>query len=130
MECEGDDMAGTDDDGGITDGLADDMLSVGPAKATLRKGMGSGHAVGTMDAQERMLAEAKCDADFPDEMDTPADIPARERFARYRTLQSFRSSPWHPKENLPQDYAKIYQFQNFSMAQRRCTYFLVTAAIF
>ena len=123
LECEGDaETTGVMDDGGITDGLADDLMSVGPAKASLRM-VGSGHAVGSMlGAQERMLAEAKCDADFPDEMDTPADMPARERFARYRTLQSFRSSPWHPKENLPQDYAKIYQFQNFSMAQRRYAY--------
>ena len=123
LMCEGDETTGVDDDGGITDGLADDLMSVGPAKASLRM-VGSGHAMGTMSAQERMLAEAKCDADFPDEMDTPADMPARERFARYRTLQSFRSSPWHPKENLPQDYAKIYQFQNFSMAQRRYVYSL------
>ena len=119
LDCGGDETADADDDGGIADGLADDLVSVGPAKASLPM-------FGTMSAQERMLAEAKCDADFPDEMDTPADIPARERFARYRTLQSFRSSPWHPKENLPQDYAKIYQFQNFSMAQRRYAYSLAT----
>ena len=67
----------------------------------------------------RTLAQAKDDKEFPDELDTPADISARLRFARYRALQSFRSSPWHPKENLPTDYARIFQFENFGSAQRR-----------
>ena len=67
----------------------------------------------------RTLAQAKDDKEFPDELDTPADVTARLRFARYRALQSFRSSPWHPKENLPTDYARIFQFENFGSAQRR-----------
>ena len=31
---------------------------------------------------------------------------------RFRGLKSFRTTPWDPKENLPFDYAKIYQFEN------------------
>lgn len=63
--------------------------------------------------------QADNDKAFPDEMDTPDDVSARVRFSRYRSLQSFRSSPWHPKENLPIDYAKIYQFEDFNGTQRR-----------
>ena len=59
------------------------------------------------------------DAKFPDEVDTPLDVPARERFARYRGLKSFRSSPWHPQENLPPDYSRIYQFEDWPTLQKQ-----------
>lgn len=52
-------------------------------------------------------------------MDTPSDIPARIRFQKYRGLQSFRTSPWDIKENLPVEYAKIFQFQNFDRTRKR-----------
>ena len=89
----------------------DDMFTTGAASSAL-KGSG-GRSVRTL--QERLADEEV----FPDEMDTPMDVSARTRFARYRALLSFRASPWHPKENLPAEYSRIFQFENFSGTQRR-----------
>lgn len=54
------------------------------------------------------------------QIDTPTDTPARDRFARYRGLKSWRSSPWDAREGLPQDYANTFAFENFKRAHKRC----------
>lgn len=69
-------------------------------------------------AQEKLKAQ-RTDAIFPDEIDTPFDVPARERFLKYRGLESFRTSPWDVKENLPFDYARIFQFKDFDRIKRK-----------
>ncbi|OQR79017.1 pre-rRNA-processing protein TSR1-like [Tropilaelaps mercedesae] len=74
------------------------------------------------DEENEMLKKFRAQREeeqFPDELDTPRDINARTRFQRFRGLKSFHSSPWDPKENLPRDYARIFQFRDFERMRRR-----------
>ncbi|CAJ07007.1 conserved hypothetical protein [Leishmania major strain Friedlin] len=50
----------------------------------------------------------------PDMVDTPVNIPARQRFAKYRGMRSFHTGRWDPAENLPPQYAYIYKLQGYS----------------
>lgn len=58
------------------------------------------------------------DVQFPDEVDTPLHIPARQRFARYKGLASLRSSTWDAYEELPAEYSKIFQFDDWDRIKR------------
>lgn len=50
---------------------------------------------------------------------TEIDVPARERFAEFRGLKSFRTSEWDCKENLPPDYSRIFKFKNYEHTRKR-----------
>jgi len=65
------------------------------------------------------LKEERLEAMFPDEVDTPLHSKASVRFQKYRGLKSFRTSVWDSKENLPYDYARIFQFENFLRTRKR-----------
>ncbi|KAL7639884.1 UNVERIFIED_CONTAM: hypothetical protein RMT77_009297 [Armadillidium vulgare] len=61
----------------------------------------------------KKLKDAREDAEFPDEMETPNDIPAKVRFQKYHGLESFKKSPW-TDPYLPLEYEKIFNTKNFS----------------
>jgi pre-rRNA-processing protein TSR1 len=96
-----DDVSMEDDEGGYS---ANQIMNARAAVST--------------DATGANLTPEEMDAKFPDEVDTPVDVPARVRFARYRGLKSFRTSPWDPKESLPPSYARLFQFSHFPRTQR------------
>lgn len=50
----------------------------------------------------------------PDMVDTPVNLPARQRFAKYRGMKSFHTGKWDPAENLPTQYAYVYKLQGYS----------------
>ncbi|KAG0143684.1 hypothetical protein CROQUDRAFT_65959 [Cronartium quercuum f. sp. fusiforme G11] len=61
----------------------------------------------------------KEDEEFPDEIDTPLNILAKQRFARYRGLKNLRKSYWDPFENLPLEYGKIFNFKDWKIMGRK-----------
>ena len=54
----------------------------------------------------------KEEMEFQDEVDTPIDIPAKERFKKYRGLDSMKTGSWNPLTNLPKEYRTIFSFEN------------------
>ena len=54
------------------------------------------------------------------QVETPAGVAARVRFAKYRGLKSWRTSAWDAKEGLPREYARIFAFQNPRRMHKRC----------
>jgi pre-rRNA-processing protein TSR1 len=57
--------------------------------------------------------------EFIDEVDTPQNMPARERFQRYRGLKSLRNANWDPYEELPAEYSQIHEFQDLAFTSKQ-----------
>jgi len=108
--ADGDHTGAGGDDGDGDDGMSDDLGTQGDRAATAGE-------LAAFAAKRR--AEAADDAMFPDEVETPIDVPARDRFGRYRGLKSFRTSPWDPNESLPPSYARIFTLPHWRRTQRR-----------
>ncbi|CAO1616791.1 unnamed protein product [Sympodiomycopsis kandeliae] len=133
------DLDENEDDNMSASGMPDDFPIAGPSN-------GNGHANGVMgqadeedvdfddddglsdddaalfesaqqESKEKRSRAAE-DLQFPDEVDTPLHIPARQRFARYKGLASLRSSTWDAYEELPAEYSKIFQFDDWDRIKR------------
>ncbi|GIY10361.1 pre-rRNA-processing protein TSR1 homolog [Caerostris darwini] len=75
-----------------------------------------------MDEERQTLVrfkEERMNQIYPDEQDTPIDMPARIRYQKYRGLKNFSLAPWDPMENLPPEYARIYRFGNFKQTKKK-----------
>ena len=60
----------------------------------------------------------KEEMEFQDEVDTPIDISAKERFKKYRGLESMKTGSWDPLTNLPKEYRTIFSFENIKNTYR------------
>ncbi|KEG12177.1 pre-rRNA-processing protein TSR1 [Trypanosoma grayi] len=60
---------------------------------------------------QRLREESEDEAWNPDVVETPLNLPARQRFVKYRGLKSFQTGKWDHAENLPPHYAYIYKLQ-------------------
>lgn len=69
-------------------------------------------------ARAVLKARSQEELEFPDEVDTPLDRPAKERFQKFRGLKSFRTSPWDPYEELPVEYSRVWEFESFNSTAR------------
>ncbi|CCJ29804.1 unnamed protein product [Pneumocystis jirovecii] len=71
---------------------------------------------------ENREKEKEEDREFPDEIEIPFDVLARERLKKYRGLKSFRTSPWNPDEhdtNQPDYWKHIYKFSNYKATKKK-----------
>mmetsp|Transcript_149190 Transcript_149190/g.278139 ORF Transcript_149190/g.278139 Transcript_149190/m.278139 type:complete len:806 (+) Transcript_149190:155-2572(+) len=97
-------MAETDDGWDVSSNMTQDVPSAALIESEKRR--------------RDLIKKSQEDIEYPDEVDTPLDVPARERFQKYRGLKSFRTSPWDPYEDLPIEYSRIWEFEAFSSTAR------------
>ena len=57
---------------------------------------------------------------FPDAVEAPEDESARVRYAKYRGVQSLRTSEWDTEcDQVPEYFSAISQFGNFKLSMKR-----------
>ncbi|KAL9599804.1 MAG: hypothetical protein Q9219_003590 [cf. Caloplaca sp. 3 TL-2023] len=62
------------------------------------------------------------DLEFPDEIELPPSVLARERLSRYRGLRSLKTSPWDTSEDRPhepQDYDRLLRVPDPRATRKR-----------
>lgn len=71
-------------------------------------------------SEKKRIVNDEDDEHFYDYFDLSPDEKGggKERLARYRALQSFRNSYWNPKEILPEQYGRVFQFEDFKGLQK------------
>jgi pre-rRNA-processing protein TSR1 len=71
--------------------------------------------------KRRQLDEAEpLSKEFPDAVEVPEDQPARVRFAKYRGVESLRTSEWDTSADaLPKFMENIFEFDNFKLSMKR-----------
>lgn len=68
--------------------------------------------------------EAIDDLEFPDEIELPPNVLARERLARYRGLKSLRTSVWQQSEDRahePEEWRRLLQIPDYASSKSRVT---------
>ncbi len=66
--------------------------------------------------------EAKEDLEFPDEIELPPNVIARERLARYRGLKSLKTSRWETSEDRahePAEWDRLLQISDYKRAKKQ-----------
>ncbi|GAA57513.1 pre-rRNA-processing protein TSR1, partial [Clonorchis sinensis] len=96
----------------------DEDLSSAEMSAFCARSMASSRA-SFSSSQLTKFREARAEELYPDEIETPVNQPARERFAKYRNLPNFQNSIWpFEKDALPNQYDNIACFRNYNRNRR------------
>ena len=69
--------------------------------------------------EEHRLRAQESKKKFPDEFELDDDILAKERLSKYRGVKSLRTAEWDLEDALPEEYSKVFTFQNYRYSRKR-----------